>query len=57
METQNINVDMDDDDIEQFISDDMNMTKGQVYTRMSRGKKRLRDYYINCKESSYERCI
>ena len=44
------------DSIEE-VSDDMNMTKGQVYTRMSRGKKRLRDYYINCKESSYERCI
>ena len=44
------------DSIEE-VSDDMNMTKGQVYTRMSRGKKRLRDYYINSKESSYERCI
>ena len=30
METQNINVDMDDDDIEQFISDDTNMIGNKV---------------------------
>ncbi len=39
------------------VSEDMNMTKGQVYTRMSRGKKKIKEFYNNGKESFYEGCI
>lgn len=59
METQNINVDMDDDDIEQFISDDMNMIGNKVKIDLKDmntlgWKKDLSEDLIILKQLSYE---